>query len=236
MTKLPAAKPSPRIAGGVLRWYAGDTFSVTLALELRDQDGEAVAVGASDSLTVRFFDEAHAPVHTFQFDSVTDGQAKLTFDDTVSAKFPKGAYFYAMNSTSTNGGGWKECAMRKTHLPTVLALMPAEVQSGIREVNKLTSAGNKSSTINTTADKLFLLSEIEIFGSISYSKSGEGTQYDYYKAGNSKVKNRNGSATSWLERSPNANNSTYFCMVRSNGFATSDLASHAYGVAFGFCF
>ena len=84
MTKLPAAKPSPRIAGGVLRWYAGDTFSVTLALELRDQDGEAVAVGASDSLTVRFFDEAHAPVHTFQFDSVTDGQAK----------FPKGAYFY----------------------------------------------------------------------------------------------------------------------------------------------
>ena len=36
MTKLPGAKPSPRIAGGVLRWYAGDTFSVTLALELRD--------------------------------------------------------------------------------------------------------------------------------------------------------------------------------------------------------
>ena len=30
----------------------------------------------------------------------------------------------------------------------------------------------------------FLLSEIEIFGSVSYSKSGEGTQYDYYKAGN----------------------------------------------------
>ena len=35
MTKLPAARPSPRVAGGVLRWYAGDTFSVTLALELK---------------------------------------------------------------------------------------------------------------------------------------------------------------------------------------------------------
>ena len=45
MTKLPGAKPSPRIAGGVLRWYAGDTFSVTLALELRDQDGETVSHG-----------------------------------------------------------------------------------------------------------------------------------------------------------------------------------------------
>lgn len=93
-----------------------------------------------------------------------------------------------MNSSNTNSGGWTSCAMRSTHLPAILALMPTEVQNGIREVNKLTSAGNQSSTINITADKLFLLSEIEIFGSVSYSKSGEGTQYDYYKAGNSKVK------------------------------------------------
>ena len=54
--------------------------------------------------------------------------------------------------------------------------MPTEVQNGIREVNQMTSAGSQSATINTTADKLFLLSEIEIFGSVSYSKSGEGTQ------------------------------------------------------------
>ena len=80
-----------------------------------------------------------------------------------------------MNSSNTNSGGWTSCAMRSTHLPAILALMPTEVQNGIREVNKLTSAGNKSSTINTTADKLFLLSEVEIFGSPSYSVSGEGT-------------------------------------------------------------
>ena len=36
MTKLPAARPSPRVEGGVLRWYAGDTFKVTLRLELQD--------------------------------------------------------------------------------------------------------------------------------------------------------------------------------------------------------
>ena len=141
-----------------------------------------------------------------------------------------------MNSSNTNSGGWTSCAMRQTHLPAILALMPTEVQNGIREVNKLTSAGSQSSTINTTADKLFLLSEIEIFGSVSYSKSGEGTQYDYYKAGNSKVKNRNGSAASWWERSPNASNSAIFCMVNSNGYAYYINASIAYGVAFGFCF
>lgn len=142
----------------------------------------------------------------------------------------------AMNSSDTNSGGWTSCAMRSTHLPAILALMPTEVQNGIREVNKPTSAGSQSSTINTTADKLFLLSEIEIFGSVSYSKSGEGTQYDYYKAGNSKVKKRNGSAAGWWGRSPGASNSAYFCLVISDGNAYGNAASYANGVAFGFCF
>ena len=142
----------------------------------------------------------------------------------------------AMNSSDTNSGGWTSCAMRSTHLPVILSLMPTEVQNGIREVNKLTSAGNKSSTINTTADKLFLLSEVEIFGSTIYSAAGEGTQYDYYKAGNSKVKNRNGSAAVWWERSPGASVSLYFCMVNRRGGANANGASIANGVAFGFCF
>ena len=142
----------------------------------------------------------------------------------------------AMNSSNTNSGGWTSCAMRSTHLPAILSKMPTEVQNGIREVNKLTSAGNKSATINTTADKLFLLSEVEIFGSTTYSAAGEGTQYDYYKAGNSKVKNQNGSATGWWDRSPYASNSEYFCRVSDTGAASYNRASLAYGVAFGFCF
>lgn len=142
----------------------------------------------------------------------------------------------AMNSSDTNSGGWKNSAMRTTHLPAILALMPTEVQNGIREVSKKASVGGASSTIETVSDKLFLLSEVEIFGSTSYSAAGEGTQYDYYKAGNSKVKNRNGSAAAWWERSPNASDSTRFCLVNSSGDASRNRASGAYGVAFGFCF
>ena len=142
----------------------------------------------------------------------------------------------AMNGSNTNSGGWKNSAMRTTHLPAILALMPTEVQNGIREVNKLTSAGNKSSTINTTADKLFLLSEVEIFGSTTYSAAGEGTQYDYYKAGNSKIKKRNGSAAAWWDRSPYGGNSTYFCLVFSGGNTNISPASYSEAVAFGFCF
>ena len=126
--------------------------------------------------------------------------------------------------------------MRSTSLPAILALMPSEVRAGIKEVNKLTSAGSQSSTINTTADKLFLLSEVEVFGSVTYSKSGEGTQYAYYAAGNSKVKNFDGSAYGWWERSPYGSNSTYFCFVNSDGIADGIGASASFGVAFGFCF
>lgn len=141
-----------------------------------------------------------------------------------------------MNSSNTNSGGWKNSTMRTTHLPAILALMPTEVQNGIREVSKKASVGGASSTIETVSDKLFLLSEVEIFGSTSYSAAGEGTQYDYYKAGNSKVKKRNGSAAGWWERSPGASGSAYFCLVSGGGTAAGDGASFAFGVAFGFCF
>ena len=141
-----------------------------------------------------------------------------------------------MNSSNTNSGGWSSCAMRQTHLPAILSQMPAEVQSGIRAVNKQTSRGDTSYVINTTADKLFLLSEIEIFGSVSYSKNGEGAQYDYYKAGNSKVKNYDGSVCDWWERSPYNRNSAGFCVVAINGDAGVYNAGSETGVAFAFCF
>ena len=159
------------------------------------------------------------------------GTAPLTFqlNDCYGTKYP-------MNSSNTNSGGWASCEMRTTHLPAILALMPSEVQTGIKAVDKLTSAGSQSSTINTSSDKLFLLSEIEIFGSISYAKAGGGSQYAYYSAGNSKVKNFVGSATLWGERSPCGSNTASFCAVNSGGGAYYGNASSAYGVAFGFCF
>ena len=141
-----------------------------------------------------------------------------------------------MNSSNTNSGGWQNSAMRTTHLPAILNMMPAEVKAAIRDVQKKSSAGNQSSNIQTTNDKLFLLSEIEIFGSTTYSFAGEGKQYAYYQAGNSKVKNLSGSAYNWWERSPVSSYSSAFCRVDSNGSANADPASNSIGVAFGFCF
>lgn len=159
------------------------------------------------------------------------GKAPLTFQmhDCYATTYP-------MNDTATNVGGWRDCQMRTQTMPALKALLPAEVQAGIRPVKKLTSAGNKSSSIVTTNDDLFLLSEIEIFGSTTYSFAGEGTQYAYYQAGNSKVKNRSGSAYSWWKRSPRSGYTTLFCCVYSSGNAGWGNARNSYGVSFAFCF
>lgn len=143
---------------------------------------------------------------------------------------------YAMNGSNTNSGGWSACAMRNTHLSAILTLMPSEIQTGIKEVNKLSSAGGKSSTINTTADKLFLLSEVEIFGTIKYSYTGEGSQYAYYAAGNSVIKS--GGSNLWWERSPSNYDNQCYCMVGSSGEmgGAGPQATYQRGVAFAFCF
>lgn len=166
-------------------------------------------------------------------DDYSDGSGKAPFTFQLHDCY---GVLKNMNSSNTNVGGWADCIMRTEHLPAILATMPPEAQNGIREVNKLTSAGNKSTTIDTTADKLFLLSEIEIFGAVTYSVTGEGVQYDYYKTGGSTVKNYRGSERTWRERSPYASGSTYFCVVDSSGSANRYRTEETYGVPFCFCF
>ena len=166
-------------------------------------------------------------------DNYSDGSGKapLTFQLHDCYKIAK-----AMHSTAANTMGWTQCSMRVEHLPIILKQMPADVQSGIREVNKISSSGSKKPSLETTKDNLFLLSEVEVFGSSSNSLSGEGTQYDYYKAGNSTVKNFNGNAYDWWERSPTANSTRYYCNVKSTGSSINSSANVNRGVAFGFCF
>ena len=142
----------------------------------------------------------------------------------------------AMNSDDTNVGGWASSGMRTGRLPALFALMPEYVQNGIRNVDKKTSIGNASSTIEVTSDNLFLLSEIEIFGKTTKSYAGEGVQYDYYKSGNSKVKKVGSAAAIWWERSPVTASKGGFCQVSKAGAAASQIASISNGVSFAFCF
>ena len=162
-------------------------------------------------------------------DKTAGGKAGITFQmvDCLNTK-------YSMNGSASTTGGWKNSSMR-TRMNTFLGWLPSDLQSVIKAVNKLTSVGNKNSTIETVSDKLFLLSEVEIFGSTDHSFAGEGSQYEWYKAGNTKVKNVNGSAADWFERSPCNGNTQRFCRASSYGNADDGYASVASGVSFGFC-
>ena len=177
----------------------------------------------------------------FNHDTLTDanaygnttktGKAGITFQmhDLFATTYP-------INSTDTNSGGWKSSAMRTSTMPIMKGYLPPAWQAAINPVNKASGLGGGSSSgTETVSDSCFLLSEIEIFGSTKYSVSGEGTQYAYYKAGNSAMKNKGGSAYSWWERSHYSGLSMKFCIVDSGGNQYANDASYSRGVAFGFC-
>lgn len=140
-----------------------------------------------------------------------------------------------MNTSNTNTGGWNGSAMRG-RMSTYKSQLPAALRNVIKTVKKKSGTGGGSSSgTQQTNDDLFLLSEIEIFGTTTYSVAGEGTQYEWYKAGNSRIKKVNGSASYWWERSPFSGDTYNFCRVNGSGNADNINAGASSGVSFGFC-
>lgn len=143
---------------------------------------------------------------------------------------------FAMNDSRTNAGGWKSSKMRTSTMATMKGYLPSAWQTAIKPVDKASGTGGGSSSgTETVSDNCFLLAEVEIFGYTTNSVAGEGVQYAYYKAGNSKIKNLNGSAYLWWDRSPASGGSNVFCFVYTSGSAGNYYADAPVGVAFGFC-
>ena len=137
--------------------------------------------------------------------------------------------YFSMNHESTNEGGWTESQMRR-RMEKFFRILPEPLKSHIIPVVKKTSVGSRSNSIDYTADKLFLFSEVEIFGSNTYSFAGEGEQYEYFKSED----NRRFKRYLWL-RSPYYSFSSYFCYVDNSGVSDGYGAYSTIGVAFGFC-
>ena len=173
----------------------------------------------------------HIQILDFNHDDKSDGTGKagitVGLKEVMTTTAP-------MNDTMTNVGGWKDSKMRTYVNNDVYSSLPSDLQAVIKSVDKLTSEGNKSTNITTTSDKLFLLSEVEIFGSTVYSASGEGSQYQYFTDGGSKIKYKSGSSDFWWERSPSVRSAYGFCGVYNDGVASGNFASDTFGVVFGF--
>ena len=160
-------------------------------------------------------------------DGYTDGgKAPLTFQ--LSEVYGTTA---PMNETQTNTTGWSGSRMRNTTMVEILAVMPVEVRNAIKAVNKLTLNGTRDN-LETTSDKLFLLSEIEVNGSVYFSNNfAEGSRYAYYTDLNSQIMN-----SSWWLRGPGKSNAIGFTQINMSGYMANGSAEYACGVVFGFCF
>lgn len=141
-----------------------------------------------------------------------------------------------MNSSATNVGSWNSSYMRGTVMAEILAQLPDDLVAVIKQVKKYTTAGNQQTTIQTTVDKLWLPSCIEV-GTITSDDGyvNEGSQYPIFTDNNSRIKMYNGSANPWWLRSPNTGYATSFHNVSSDGSNNDYNANDTYGVVFGLC-
>ena len=128
---------------------------------------------------------------------------------------------------------------------TIIAVIPAALRAVLKSVTKYTDntggGSTAASAVTATTDYFFLLSEYEVFGSISYANSNESSkqaQYAYYSAGNRKIKYKHdgtSTAASWWLRSPDASYSLSFVRVHADGTVNYTNAHFSLGFAPGFC-
>lgn len=162
---------------------------------------------------------------------------------------------FRMNTSNTNSGGWNGSYMRKTLLgntgtPTspisnsMMAALPSDLRAVMQSVTKYTDntggGSDNASYVTATKDYLFLLAEFEAFGTRYGANSAEQNyqlQYDYYKAGNSRVAYNHSAVSTavwWWLRSPRYSNGNYFRIVYTDGGSTGTHAYCSAGVRPGF--
>lgn len=126
-----------------------------------------------------------------------------------------------------------------------MAALPADLRAVMQPVTKYTDntangGGNVQTYVTATTDYLFLLAEFEVFGTRSYANSYEQNyqaQYDYYKAGNSRVAYNHSAVSTavwWWLRSPSYHSNIFFQLVSTGGTGSYHNAYDCAGVRPGF--
>ena len=238
---------------GATYWNVGDYKNITISGTVQEM---------SLNNTVRAFilgfnhnsgKEGSNRIH-FQIGKTTSGTDIAFCDSNYNST--GSSQGFRMNTSNTNRGGWNNSYGRKTLLgnsgtPTsppansFLAALPSDLRAVMKAVTKYTdntgNSSNSSDNVTTTTDYLFFLAEFEVQGARTYANQYEQNyqaQYDYYKAGNSKIKYRHdatGTAVYHWCRSAHCNISANFCVVSTGGGAYLSSAGISRGLAPGFC-
>ena len=241
---------------GANYWSVGATKSVTIngkvgATTISSLKVDAFIIGFNHNSGKEGSNRIH-----FLLGKISSKFVGLVDSNYSSTTSTSGAF--TMNTSNTNSGGWGSSQMRSKVLGsassptsptanTLLAALPSDLRAVMKSCTKYTDnkgGGNTASNVSSTTDYLFLLSEYEVFATHQYCNDAEPNyqaQYDYFKAGNSKVANKHsatGTAAVWWLRSPHYGNVIYyynsFCAVSSSGSLDYNNAHYAYGVVPGF--
>ena len=240
---------------GANYWSIGDRKAVTLngtvgKLSLSNVTTYAFIIGFNHNASVEGTNRIHFQLAKTALSGGTDVcLCDSSYNSTVST-----TGYFSMNSSRTNSGGWASSQMRtnicgtslSSYSGTIIAVIPAALRAVLKSVTKYTDntangGGSTASYVTATTDYFFLLSEFEVFGSISYGNTNEKNkqaQYAYYSAGNSKIKYKHdGTSTAayWWLRSPYASSSYYFVNVNTDGTVGYYSAYYSLGFAPGFC-
>ena len=240
---------------GANYWSIGDRKAVTLngtvgKLSLSNVTTYAFIIGFNHNASVEGANRIHFQLAKTALSGGTDVcLCDSSYNSTVST-----TGYFSMNSSRTNSGGWASSQMRtnicgtslSSYSGTIIAVIPAALRAVLKPVTKYTDntangGGSTASYVTATTDYFFLLSEFEVFGSISYGNTNEKNkqaQYAYYSAGNSKIKYKHdGTSTAafWWLRSPGASNSSSFVYVITDGTVDYSTARYSLGFAPGFC-
>lgn len=172
------------------------------------------------------------------FKTAQSGGADIAVTGTNYSKTDSGMI---MNLTNTNAGGWNGSWAYTTCMGQWKNCFPSDLQAVIRTTTLYTdNTGNDStsaSAVTSNSNEVYYLAEYEVFGVNKHANTNEPAQqaqYDYYKAGNSKVKYRSdktSTAAIWWLRSPDRSSATGFCYVNAGGSASGTSAYYSYGSA-----
>ncbi len=194
---------------------------------------KAFAIGDTKSITLTTGEKAEVVIIGFEHDTISalNQKAGITF---AFKNILDG--WFEINETDTSDGGWAKSKMRNAYMQRVFAVLPKDLQDLIVTVDKVTGVGGGKNETETTKDRLFLLSQREVFGNSEDVADFEGKQYPYFEKEENRIAYRNNKNTSWWWlRSPLVADSRSFCDVNGDGNADSYWATYSDGVRPAFC-